>query len=448
MQDEKKKFNIMTRSPVRKLVCKLAIPTIISMIVTAVYNAVDTVFVGQIDTSATAAVGIAFSFMALIQAVGFLFGHGSGNPISRELGQKNTQEASCYAALGFFSSFFFGLVIMAVGLIFTKPLCILLGATEDSLSYTMSYIGIISIGAPFMTSSFTLNNQLRLEGNAAYAMIGIASGAVLNVVLDPIFIFVCNMGVAGAALATIISQILGFCILGVGIYFKGVRIKFKYFRPTFARYRKIINCGIPSFFRQGFNCIATICLNNVAGNYGDVAIAAFSIVTRITNFAYSAILGFGQGFQPVCGWNYGAKKYDRVCDAFSFCVSVATIVCIIFCVVGGHFSYGLVAIFRDDPLVIDLGGQILSWQCFTFPTLGLITMSNMLLQNLGKGFWSSVLAVARQGLFFLPLLYLLNFTAGQNGLLLVQSIADLLTFAVSLPITYFVIKDLKSKKSE
>lgn len=445
MEYNKKKYEYMTNSPVRPLVCKLAIPTIISMMVTAIYNSADTMFVGRIDTSATAAVGIAFSFMALIQAVGFMFGHGSGNPISRALGAKDAREASIFASLGFFSSFFFGLIIMVIGLVFTEPLCRLLGATETSLPYAASYIGIIAIGAPFMTSSFTLNNQLRLEGNASYAMIGIASGAVLNIALDPVLIFVCNMGIAGAALATVISQFVGFCILCVGIYFKGVRINIKYFRPSLGRYAKICNCGLPSFCRQAFSCVATICLNNAAAFYGDVAIAAFSIVTRITMFAFSALLGFGQGFQPVCGWNYGAGKYDRVIDAFGFCVQVSTIVSIIFCIFGGRFAPALVSMFRDDAEVIALGEQILRWQCYTFPTLGIITMGNMLLQNLGKGFSSSVLAVARQGLFFLPIMYLFDYLFGIKGLFVCQSVADILTFALAVPLCLHEIKILKAK---
>ena len=309
-EQQNAKFIEMTETPVGTLVCRLAVPTMVSMLVTSFYNMADTFFVGKINTSATGAVGVVFSLMAIIQACGFFFGHGSGNYISKQLGKRDTEEASRMASIGFFSAFLFGIVFMAAGLVFLEPLARALGSTDTILPYAKDYLGIILLGAPFMTSSLVLNNQLRFQGNAFYAMIGIATGAVLNIGLDPLFIFVFQMGIKGAALATILSQIVSFCLLVAGS-FRGenIHISYRKFHPDGAAFLEILRGGIPSLLRQGLASVAVICLNFAAGGYGDEAIAAMSIVNRIMMFAGSALIGFGQGFQPVCGFNYGAGLY-------------------------------------------------------------------------------------------------------------------------------------------
>ena len=325
-QKQEQKYIKMTTTPVEKLICSLAGPTIVSMLVTSFYNMADTFFVGKIGTSATGAVGIVFSVMAIIQAFGFFFGHGSGNYVSRKLGEKDFEEASRMAATGFVSAFLAGLVIMIVGLIFLEPLCYLLGATPTILPHAKSYLRIILIGAPYMTAALVLNNQLRFQGSAFYGMIGITSGAVLNIVLDPLFIYVFHMGVAGAALATIISQFVSFLLLLRGTGTGGnVHIDLRKFSPSIQRYKIIINGGSPSLCRQGLSSVSTACMNLMARPYGDAAIAAMSIVMRITNFAASIMTGFGQGFQPVCGFNYGARKFRRVQKGFWFCVRLSTV---------------------------------------------------------------------------------------------------------------------------
>ena len=306
----------MTESPVEPLICKMAVPTIISMLITSIYNMADTFFVGRLGTSATGAVGVVFPRMALIQAVGFFFGQGSGNYISRQLGAQHREEAERMAATGFFSALCAGCVIMILGLLLRHPLAHLLGATDTILPYALDYMCIILIGAPYMTASLVLNNQLRLQGNAVYAMIGLVSGGVLNMALDPLFIFTFGMGIRGAALATILSQLVGFCLLLTGVYVSGgIRIRLCLFSPSPARYADLARGGIPSLCRQGLASIAVTCLNTAARPYGDAAIAAMSIVTRVSQFAGSAMIGFGQGFQPVCGFNYGARKYERVTGA-------------------------------------------------------------------------------------------------------------------------------------
>lgn len=418
LESQEEKYKTMTEKPVSSLICRLAVPTIISMLVTSFYNMADTFFVARIGTSATAAVGVSFALMAIIQAFGFFCGHGSGNFISRKMGQHRFDEAQQMAATGFFTALMLGTVILVLGEIFIDPLCRILGATETILPYARQYLRLILIGAPYMTASLVLNNQLRFQGSAFYAMIGIASGAVLNIALDPLFIFVFDMGVSGAALATIISQLVGFVLLLRGTT-EGGNLRIRLRNITFSKYyySQIINGGMPSLCRQGLGSVATICLNLMAGPYGDAAIAAMSVVGRVMNLAASVVTGFGQGFQPVCGFNYGAFLYDRVKEGFWFCVKVATVILILLSVTGYLFAPQVIQLFsKNDPQVIAIGTQALRWQCLTFPLCGWITVCNMMLQTIGKSFRASLLAMSRQGLFFIPAVLLLPALIGIQGL--------------------------------
>ena len=451
-QKQEQKYIKMTTTPVEKLICSLAGPTIVSMLVTSFYNMADTFFVGKIGTSATGAVGIVFSVMAIIQAFGFFFGHGSGNYVSRKLGEKDFEEASRMAATGFVSAFLAGLVIMIVGLIFLEPLCYLLGATPTILPHAKSYLRIILIGAPYMTAALVLNNQLRFQGSAFYGMIGITSGAVLNIVLDPLFIYVFHMGVAGAALATIISQFVSFLLLLRGTGTGGnVHIDLRKFSPSIQRYKIIINGGSPSLCRQGLSSVSTACMNLMARPYGDAAIAAMSIVMRITNFAASIMTGFGQGFQPVCGFNYGARKFRRVQKGFWFCVRLSTVFLLGMSVLGWFGASGLVALFqREDREVIAFGTRALRFQCISFPLLGWITMCNMMMQTIGKGVRASIMAMSRQGLFFIPLVIVLSSRIGFLGVQMSQPISDVLSFLVAIILQASVLREmnLQVKKEE
>ena len=444
-EKQEKKFHKMTEEPVGSLICQLALPCIISMLVTAFYNMADTFFVGRLDSdAATGAVGVVFSLMAVIQAIGFFFGHGSGNFISRELGKQNFEDASNMAATGFFSALGTGLVICILGQIFLEPLAYLLGSTETILPYAKDYMRIILIGAPWMTASLVLNNQLRFQGSAAYGMVGITSGAVLNIALDPLLIFGLNMGVAGAALATIISQFVSFCLLLVGcgkggnlhIHISRVQLKWPY-------YQQIIRGGLPSLARQGLASVATICLNQAARSYGDAAIAAMGVVQRITMFGASAMIGFGQGFQPFCGFNYGAKLYDRVKKAFWFCFKSSTVFLLAVSALGFVFAPQLVALFRDDPEVIAIGAAALRFQCLTFAAHGWVVMSNMMLQTIGRTVPATFLAMARQGIFFIPLVWILSSVLGLLGIQMTQMISDLLTLACSIPIQLHTLRTLE-----
>lgn len=447
MQQEEK-YIYMTETLVPRLIGELAVPTIISMLVTSFYNMADTFFVGKLNTQSTAAVGIVFSVMAIIQALGFFFGHGSGNYISRRLGAKDFEEAAVMAANGFFLAFLCGIAVLCGGLIFLKPLAIALGSTPTILPFTEAYLRIILIGAPFMTSSLVLNNQLRFQGSAAYAMVGIVTGAVINIVLDPLLIFVCGMGVAGAAAATVISQFCSFLLLLYQSRKGGnIDIKFRNFKPNGHYVKEICRGGVPSLCRQGLGSVAGILLNHGAGIYGDAAIAGMSIVSRVTMFASSALIGFGQGFQPVCGFNYGAKLYHRVREGFVFCVKYATIFLIGISVIGVVFAPDIIALFRkEDQEVITVGAVALRMQCIVFPLTGWIVMSNMMLQSIGKALKASILAAARQGLFFIPLILILPRMFGLLGVEICQTVSDIFSFALAVPLCISVINEMKRQE--
>ena len=444
-EKQNKKFKQLTESNVETLVIKLGIPTIISMLITSFYNMADTFFVSKINTQSTAAVGIVFSMMAIIQAIGFFFGHGSGNYISLKLGAKETEEASKMAATGFLSAMIVGFIILVCGIIFIKPLAYMLGSTETILPYSISYMKYILIGAPYMTASLVLNNQLRLQGNAVFAMIGLITGAILNIILDPILIFYFDMGVKGAAIGTIISQFVGFCILLVGTNVWGtLPINIRDFSPSLQKYKAIVIGGLPSLCRQSISSFSTAFLNTASAPFGDAAIAAMSIVNRVAMFANSAIIGFGQGFQPVCGFNYGAKKYSRVIDAFYFCVKISTFVLLILAIIIYIYSSQIVHLFNDkDITLLDVANRALKYQALSLPLWGLITLSSMMLQTTRKTIRASILAIAKQGIFLVPIIYIFPKFLGITGIEIAQPFADLLTFILAVPLGYSMIKEMK-----
>ena len=444
--NQEEKYIQMTTTPIPKLVCSLAVPTIISMLVTSFYNMADTFFVGKLDTQSTAAVGIVFSVMAIIQAVGFFFGHGSGNYISRKLGSKELEDASAMAANGFYLSLLCGVLIAFCGIIFLNPLSVALGSTPTILPYTRKYLRIILLGAPFMTSSLVLNNQLRFQGRASFAMIGIVTGAVLNIALDPILIFGFHMGISGAAIATVTSQFCSFVLL-ILMTRKGgsIVISFRNLKVNTYFIKEIFRGGIPSLCRQGLGSIAVIFLNHAAGIYGDAAIAGMSIVSRVTMFANSALIGFGQGFQPVCGFNYGARLFKRVREGFFFCVKYAFVFLIIISALCGIFAPNIIALFRrEDQAVIETGALALRLQCITFPLNAWIVMSNMMLQSIGKALKASIIAGARQGYFFIPLILILPYAFGLLGVQMTQAAADVGTLILSIPLTISVLNEMKA----
>ncbi len=438
------KFIRMTTGSVKKLVCGMALPSIMSMLVTAFYNLADTFFVGKISTQATGAVGVVFSYMTLIQAIAFFFGHGSGNYISRELGKRNFEGARKMASLGFFTALIIGTVICVAGYIFMKPLLLLLGATDTIMPEAVDYFRYILCATPFIMGSFVLNNVMRMQGNARLSVIGITSGALLNVALDPLMIFGMKMGTGGAGLTTAISQTVGFVLL----FFlsrcrDGIKIRPSDYRLRLSGLLEIGAGGLPSLARQGMASIAAICLNNAAKPYGDSAIAAMSVVSRVTMIAGSALIGFGQGFQPVCGFNYGAGLYDRVKKAFWFCVRVATVAMSVIGAALYIFAEPLIGLFRkNDAELTHIAIWALRYQCMTMPIIGFVVMSNMFLQNTRKTVRATLIAMARQGMMFIPALYILEGLFGLTGIELTQSAADIMSFILAIPLALSAFNDM------
>lgn len=444
-------FIKMTTTPIPKLVVTLAIPTIISMLVTSIYNMADTYFVSKLGTSATGAVGIVFSLMAIIQAVGFALGMGSGNLISRSLGEQKKEQANIYGSSGFFAAIAFGLILTIIGLIFINPFMQLLGATPTILPFAMDYARYILFGAPIMCASFVLNNILRAEGKATLSMLGLGLGGILNILLDPIFIFIFELGISGAAIATLISQCVSFCILLFCFLLKKSQITLSLWKvsKTAFTYLKIIKVGFPSFLRQGLASIATVALNVNAAFYDDAAVAAMSVVGRIFLFILSFMLGFGQGYQPVIGYNFGAKKIGRVREAFYFSLRTGTVILTAMAIIGFIFAPQAIALFRKDDLeVITIGAFAFRAQCIAITLHPLIVLSNMTFQALGKSVQATFVASARQGIFFLPLILILPSILGLTGIQITQPCADILTALCCIPLILHFMKELNQMETQ
>ncbi|MCR5282441.1 MAG: MATE family efflux transporter [Lachnospiraceae bacterium] len=448
--EEKKKTKpdrreFLTKTPVPRLIISLSIPTIISMLVTGIYNSADTYFVGRISTQATAAVGLVFSLMALIQAIGFFCGHGSGNYLSRMLGAGNHKEANEVAATGFAMALILGCTVAVLGNLFADPLAVAIGAGETTLQDTMIYMRIILLGAPFMMGQFVINNQLRFQGSAMYAMIGLMCGAVVNLILDPFLILGLHLGTAGAAIATVSGQIISFIVLLIGSR-KGqnIRLKVSNVRLNGHFIKEIINGGIPSLFRQGLAAISTLLLNHMAGRFGgDAAIAGMSVTTRVLMMMASAMIGFGQGFQPVCSYNYGAGLKQRVREGFFFCVRWGTLFLACLSAASFCFAPSIIRWFREDPLVVEVGTVALRAQALTMPLLATTTMINMMLQSIGKGVKASITASARNGIFFLPMILFLPQILGLTGVEIAQAVADVLSLALAIPLGVSELRMMK-----
>ncbi len=442
---------MMLNDPVNRLVPRLAGPSIVSMLVSSIYNMADTFYVSQIGTSASGAVGIIFSAMALIQAFSFMMGIGTSNNVSRSLGSGDEDLARRFTSVGWFTTFAMGLVIAVIGSAFMHPLVMLLGSTETIAPYAEGYARFIFICAPFMMTSFYMNNLLRYQGLSTYAMVGITTGGILNIILDPIFIFGFGLGTSGAGIATGLSQFISFCILLFMCQTRkeAIKIRFRDFRPDRKIYWNIFYTGMPSLGRQGIGSLSNVLLNTIAGTYGDAAIAAMSITLRFSMFLNSVVIGFGQGFQPVCSYNYGAKQYDRVRDAYWFSVRVATIFFVIVCLLCLPFAKYIIMIFRrDDAAVIAIGTIALRAQLITMPLWGFYNMSNMLTQSIGYGMRALLIAGARQGYFLILVLLILPGFMGITGIEIAQPVSDVLSFLLSIILVNSTLKDIRQKGKE
>ncbi|MCR5489933.1 MAG: MATE family efflux transporter [Saccharofermentans sp.] len=449
MKKYRSQFEMMTQQPVPSLIVKLGIPTMISMFVTSIYNMADSYFVGQINTSASGATGVVLGLMAILQAIGFMFGHGSGSIISRKLGQKDLENARKFSATGFYSALFSGFLILILGIIFLTPLMLLLGSTPTILPYAKTYAVCILMAAPALVSSCVMNNILRYEGRAFFAMIGLTSGGILNIFLDALFMQHMNMGILGAGLATAISQYVSWFLLLTMFLLKKTQtsLAFKYTKFNISTLGDIITTGLPSLARQGLASISTMLLNNAAGNYGDAAIAAMSIANRISMFIFSAVLGIGQGFQPVAGFNFGAKKYQRVRQGFFFTLVFGTVA--LGCAALAVFlnAGSCIQLFRNDPDVITIGIPALQAQCIALFTVPFQVCNNMMFQSIGYKFNATFLSSLRNGLFFIPILLIASFLFGLAGIQLAQAIADVMTSLTCIPFTISFFSKLQKEET-
>lgn len=428
-------YKKMTETPVEHLILRMSAPTVVSMLVTNIYNLADTYFVSNIGTSASGAVGIVFALMSILQAVGFMMGHGSGSLISMKLGSKDVNSAKRLASTAFFTALILGVIIALLGLVFLNPLMYLLGSTDTILPYASSYARFILAAAPMMVVGFVMNNILRYEGKAAFAMIGLTFGGVLNMALDPLFIFGMNMGIDGAGLATAISQTVSSIIL-LSMFLRGKtqsEFNIKYISKNPYEYLKIFRTGLPSMLRQGLNSIAAMMLNNAAAVYGDAAVAAMSIVGRVSFIIFAVGIGIGQGLQPVSSFNYGAGLYSRVRKAYFFTVAYGTSVCTVLSAIGLFAADVIVRQFRDDPQVIAIGVPALRAQCIACCVIVLYQCTSMLYQSVGRSVGAAVLASLRSGVCFIPLILLLPLLFKTSGIIWAQPISDILSALITLP---------------
>ena len=433
----------MTETPVEKLIISLGIPTTISMLVTNIYNLADTYFVSTLGNSASGAVGVVFALMGLIQAFGFTFGMGSGSILSRKLGKGDVESARITASTGFAMALLCGMIISVFGLLFITPFMTLLGSTVTILPYATDYSTFILIAAPAMTCSCVLNNVLRYEGKALFSMVGLVSGAILNLLGDFFLIEILDMGIAGAGISTMLSQYVSLLILLLPFLRKQVqtRIRFSLVSRSLKSYTEILSVGFPSLLRQGLNSISGMTLNWCAASFGDAAIASMSIVSRVMNFLFCITIGIGQGFQPVSAFNYGAEKYDRVKKAFRFTVIFCMGIMFLTGIFGFVFAEPIVKLFRDDPRVVEIGVKALRITVPALLILPISTAANMLCQSIGKAKQASFLASTRSGLFYIPVLVVASRIAGLTGIQMSQIIADLLAVCVTIPILYEVFRE-------
>lgn len=437
----------MTQTPVSKLILTLGLPTVVSMLVTNIYNMADTYFVGSLGTSASGATGIVFGLMAILQAFGFMFGHGAGANIARKLGNHDVKSAKIYASTSFWSSILVGVIIMIIGIGFMDPFMRLLGSTETILPYARTYAFFILIAGPAMTSGCVMNNILRYEGKAFFAMIGLTLGGILNIFGDYVFVNIYHMGIAGAGLSTAISQYISMIVLLIPYLRKQTQSAFyvKDFAKDVVVYKDIISTGMPSLFRQGLNSVSTMVLNGTAGLYGDAAVAAISIVSRIVNFLFCIAIGIGQGFQPVSAFNYGAKYYSRVKAGFMFALELGTALMVCLSIISFINASAFVAIFRDDVEVIKIGTVALRWYSISLVLMPITMYGNMLFQSIGKSTIATFLAALRSGLSLIPCIILMNMIFGLSGLEKAQSIAEIISAIISVP---FIIHHFKTQPQD
>ncbi len=447
---ENRQYKKMTETPVEKLVASLAVPTVLSMLVTNIYNMVDTAFVGTLGNSASGAVGVVFGFMAILQAVAFMCGQGAGSVMSRSLGHKDDDTATCYTSTGFFMSLILGALIGVFSFLFLDPLVYALGSTETIAPYAKTYIFWIILAAPFMSSSLTMNNLLRYEGRAKLGMMGLMTGGILNIAGDAILIFGFRLGVNGAGISTAVSQFISFLIL-LFMFLSGrtqTKIRISCVDWKLKTMGNVAATGFPSLLRQTLNSVATILLNSYASVYGDAAVAAMSIVSRISFFVMALAIGIGQGFQPVSSFNFGAAKYDRVKRAFWFTFGLSEVLLILTVIPVFIFAEPLVRLFRDDAEVAAYALRALRLQAVTLITVPITMVTEMGFQSTGQRALASVASSMRSGVVFIPVLVVLAHLRGMSGIQEAQPAAFVIAFFISLYMSRIFLRHVTEKEKE
>ena len=451
MQEEKRQSvrrTMMLSEPIHKIIPKMAIPTIIAFLINSIYSLADTYFVSSLGTNATAAVSVNSSLDQLIMMCGSMLALGANSYIARLLGEGDDEKASRVLSTSFFTALGIGLILTVFGSIFITPMVRLLGATPTCEKYSVAYV---LLAAPFMASSFVMNQCLRSEGSAMLSMIGMGFGGVLNCVLDPIFIFGLDMGVAGASLATAISKLVSFAILIFPYITRRsmLHLSLRNFRPSKDIVYEVITVGSSSMFRSGLAVVASIMLNDLAGNISDSVLAGIGVCTKIMMFPFSIILGFGSGFQPVAGFNWGAKRYDRVRKSYSFSSAVALIGSIVMCgVLAVSADWLIVKFAGTDMEMRRIGALCIRLQCVSLPIHAWVAVVNMLCNSLGNAGGAFILATSRQGSCFIPILYPLAHFFGAVGVASAQAVADVLTLLLAVPIMIFVMRKIKRAEKE
>ena len=432
--DQAEKYREMVESPLEPLIIRMSIPSIISLLITSVYNLADTYFVGRLGTSATGAVGIVYPLMTLIQALGLMFGKGTGTLLGRQLGRRETAQAQQTAIQGLVYVTALVSLLMVLGLTFIQPLTALLGATESMARYTVVYARFILISMPFKAAATALSCILRFQGYSKRSMYGLGSGAVLNIVLDPLLMFGAGMGFAGAGMATMAGEIVSFFVLLWQCSREGcIPIRLRNFTLSWTGIRAIFGGGFSSFLKNGLSSLASVLLNRAARPYGDAAIAAFIVVNRLVHICQQIYFGIGEGYQTVCSYNYGAKCYRRVKDGFWFCIRLggALLAAVLLSL---FFAEPIIAIFRNDPVVIRYGALILRVQMVTLSLLPVCSTGFVMLQGIGRNLDAAIVGSGRQGLFLVPLILVLPHFFGLNGLIAVQPFSDVLSTLLGVAI--------------
>ena len=441
---------MMLNDPVSRVIPKMAIPTIVAFLINSIYSLADTYFVSSLGTNATAAVSVNASLDQMIMMCGSMLAMGANSYIARLLGEGDEKKASQVLSTSFFAAFAIGAMLLVFGSIFMVPMVRLLGATPTCEQYSIDYATYILLAAPFMASNFVMNQCLRSEGSATLSMVGMGFGGILNIILDPIFIFGLDMGVAGASLATAISKLVSFAILVFPYVTRRslLHLSIRNFNPTKDIISKVVSVGSSSMFRNGLNVISAILLNNIAGGISDSVLAAVGVSNKIMMFPFCIILGFGNGFQPVAGFNWGAKRFDRVEESYKFSAKISLIGSAVMALLIALFCDKLIILFAGTDMEMRrIGAFCILAQCIALPVHAWVAIVNMFCVGLGNAKGAMVLATSRQGSCFIPIVHLMALVFGAYGVASVQALADVLSMALALPIMLSMKKKLERAKS-